>query len=372
MNFTHAAIIPLAGGFSIGATKATGKTPEVIFSYKPFEANDKLYRQYLEEHSINVPYYQIDASSFDIDKIEQQYKNKISITHGTPPCSALSQAAQRKPGTRGSCEINDWMYLSTEFCLNHISPICHIIENAPGLFTSMGVDVRKKLLEIATSYGYSVTFYKTNTIRHGIPQFRPRTFAICYKGPNAPILSSYNKQPLHIIDFLKTIPESASLQDQYVTNEWDISNHEITRYLTKIYGEDWRKTLLEYKTHLTTYDYLVRVGLLQDFLEYQKSLPDANPTVTKNVEHIIRKKAMGMNARINYRVLGVDRDFVYAVIGEMMGRQIHPTENRLLNIREFMTLMGLPFDYEIHNPRDYVKITQNVPVTNDIVTALTD
>jgi hypothetical protein len=45
-----------------------------------------------------------------------------------------------------------------------------------------------------------------------------------------------------------------------------------------------------------------------------------------------------------------------------MGRQLHPTEDRLMNIREFMHLMGLPHDYEVVNPADYVKITQNIPV----------
>jgi len=54
-QFTHGSIIPLAGGFSIGATNIIGKPPEVIFSYKEFESNDKLYLRYLKQHNIEVP-----------------------------------------------------------------------------------------------------------------------------------------------------------------------------------------------------------------------------------------------------------------------------------------------------------------------------
>ena len=130
--------------------------------------------------------------------------------------------------------------------------------------------------------------------------------------------------------------------------------------------------MTDYKYHLTTYDYLQRVNLLDDFLEYQKKLPDASEIVTKNIEHIKRNAAEGRGARINYRVLEVDKDYTYAVIGEMMGKQVHPTGDRLLNMREFMHLMGLPHDYELETQKEYVKISQNVPVKTceDITTEI--
>jgi site-specific DNA-cytosine methylase len=237
-----------------------------------------------------------------------------------------------------------------------------VIENAPVLFTNAGELVRKRLIEIGEKYGYALTFYKTNTLKHGIPQFRPRTFALFFKGKYAPILHYYDKKAPHIIDYLKQIPKNASLQDKYVNEEWDISKFEITKYLIKLYGNDWRKVLLNFRPHLTTYNYLMRKGLLDDFLKFQKTLPDASAIVTKNVEHIKKKMAMGMGSRINYRVLELDKEYVYAVIGEMMGKQIHPVEDRLMNIREFLTLMSMPYDYQIENPKDYVKLSQNVPV----------
>ena len=144
--------------------------------------------------------------------------------------------------------------------------------------------------------------------------------------------------------------------------EWDITKYEITRFLISKYGNNWRNVLLACRTHITTYDFLRRNNLIFEFQKYQKNLEDGTEIVRKNIAHIIKKHSMGMNARINYRVLGLDKDYVYAVIGEMMGRQVHPTEDRIMNIREFMSLMGLPNDYELEGQKEFVKITQNVPV----------
>jgi len=375
MQVTHTAVIPLCGGFSLGASTILKKPPEVIFSYKAFYDNDKLYLRYLKQHNIEVPYYQIDDENLDIDKIIETYKGKINISHGIPPCSALSLCSQLKAGTRTTYESVNWLYKSAEFMFKYISPQVHVVENAPGLFTSSGDEVRNRLIKIGKDFGYAVTFYKTNTLKHGIPQFRPRTFAIFLKGNQAPILNYYNIQAPHISDYLKQIPKTASLQNAYMTEEWDITKWEITKYFKKLYGEDWKNEIYKiYKPHLTSYDYLKRQKLLIDFKDFLQTLPNASEIVKKNLDHVIKKTDVGKNFRLGYRVLGLDRDYVYAVISEMMQRTVHPTKERLMNIREYMHLMGLPFDYELEGSKEYAKITQNVPVKTceDIITEIVE
>jgi hypothetical protein len=163
-------------------------------------------------------------------------------------------------------------------------------------------------------------------------------------------------------------------QDAYVHKEFDITQFEIYKFLKMKHGDNWRTAMHDFRTHLTTYDYLQRKDWLMEFLDWQKKLPEdeRSEIVTKNVEHIFKKSAEGKGARINYRVLGIDKEYMYAVIGEVMGKQVHPTEDRIMNIREFLWLMGLPHDYEIDNSRDYVKLSQNVPVctTEDITTEI--
>lgn len=363
-QLVHGSIIPLAGGFSIGATNIIGEPPKVIFSYGAFESNDRLYLRYLRQHNIDIPYYQLDS----LDKNHMRFIGKkygpIDFFHGIPPCNALSQAAHRAKGSRGTAAPNEWMYKSAEFILCCIEPKVYAFENAPGLFTSSGDIVREKLINIGEKYGYSITFYKTNTIKHGIPQFRPRTFGIFYRGCQAPILNYYDKAMPILSEYLNLIPKEASYQDKYMNPDFDINNYEITHYFKKIYGNDWRNVIYsKYKTHLTSYDYLKRQGLLEDFNNFLKTFPNASEIVKKNTEHVIKKTCDGKNFRLGYRILGLDRDYVYAVISEMMNRTLHPVEDRLINIREHMHLMGLPHDYELENEKEYPKITQNVPVS---------
>jgi site-specific DNA-cytosine methylase len=364
--------VPLAGGFALGNMNIIGKPPEAITSYTPFEANDLLLRRYLKKKGYDVPYYQLDKLSENEQRDLSHLYGRIDFATAVPPCSGLSQAAQRKAGSRATAPPNDWMYESARFLLGKVKPTVYSFENAPTLFTGAGDDVRRRLIEIGKEFGYAVTFYKTNTLYHGVPQFRPRTYGMFYKGEHAPILNSYRRCAPNQLEYLNQIPKEASLQNEYVCNEWDITKFEIFKYLNKLYGKDWRKVMNDYKPHLTTYDYLQRVNLLDDFQAWQKVQPDATEIVTKNIEHIKKKAALGKGARINYRVLEVDKDYTYAVIGEMMGKQVHPVEDRLLNMREHMHLMGLPFDYDLETQKEYVKITQNVPVKTceDITTEI--
>ncbi len=370
----YIAHIPLAGGFALGNMNIIGQPPVAITSYSPFESNDLLYRRYLKKKGYDVPYYVLDKLT-DIEKQElSKLFGTIDFSSSVPPCSGLSQAAQRKKGTRGTAAPNDWMYESARFLIGDIGVTVYAFENAPGLFTGSGDLVREKLIEIGKEFGYSITFYKTNTLKHGIPQYRPRTYGIFYKGENAPILETYNRPYLNSLEYLKLIPKDTKHQDEYVHDEWDITKWEITKYLKQLLGENWRQEMVNFRPHITSYDYLGRKNLLNDFLEFQQSLPDKSDIVTKNIKHIIKNASEGRNARINYRVLGLDKEYIYAVIGEMMHRQVHPSEDRLMNIREHMHMMGLPHDYDLESPKEYVKITQNVPVKTceDITTEIVE
>ena len=51
-----------------------------------------------------------------------------------------------------------------------------------------------------------------------------------------------------------------------------------------------------------------------------------------------------------------------ALIGRNMFNGVHPVENRYLNVREMLHLMGMPHDFEITSPKEVNHIAQNVPV----------
>jgi len=359
-NFKHAAIIPLIGGFSIAATNITKNFPEAIFSYKLFFENDKLYLRYLAKHDKYPPYYQIDQDNFDKDSCKS-YKNLDFIT-GILPCSGLSMSGNLGKGERATSPVNEWMYNAASFVMGILRPIIYTFENAPTLYTDAGEVVRNKLIEIARCNGYTATFYKTDTLLHGIPQKRPRTYIIFYKGKFAPILEYEKKDTINVEEYLKSIPKNATLQDKYATKEPFIDDFEIVRFCKEKFGDNWRQEFLNVRDHLTSYDFLNRKGLLEKFKYFVENEPNPNSSSVKDINHVIKKLSIGKNFRLSHRVLCIDKHHIYSIVGEMMERNIHPVENRRINIREYMHLMGMPHDFDLLESKEYGKLPQNTPV----------
>jgi site-specific DNA-cytosine methylase len=153
------------------------------------------------------------------------------------------------------------------------------------------------------------------------------------------------------------------MQDKYVCEDYDITNYNITQFLTLKYGEGWRKVLLDSKEHIGSYDYLLEKDLMLEFKEYVETREEVDQKCLRDVIHIIKKVSIGKRFRITHKVLLLDKYYVCAVIGELMERNVHPTENRRMNIREYMHLMGMPHNFQIYDKKDYTKLTQNTPVT---------
>jgi len=367
----YVAHVPLIGGFALANQNITKTPPVAITSYSPFKGNDKLYLRYLQKKNIVVPY-------FEIDKLEKEGKvrdvqhliGKLDFVSSILPCNGLSMSGNLKKGERANSPVNDWMYKSAEFILGTLRPTVFVWENAPTLYTGIGECVRNKIMEIARYHGYAGTFYKTDTLLHGVPQRRPRTYVILHKGNNAPILNYYKEESPNVEEFLKSIPKNATLQDKYVTKEPFISDFEIVRFSKMKFGENgWRQAFLDTREHLTSYDFLNRNGLLEEFQKFVLSEENPNPASVKDIAHVIKKIGMGKNFRLSHRVLCIDKHHVYAVIGEMMERNIHPTEDRRINMREYMHLMGMPHDFDLLEPKEYGKLPQNCPVkTNEDIT----
>jgi len=362
----YVAHVPLIGGFALANMNITGTPPVAITSYSPFINNDKLFIRYLQKKNIVVPYFEIDKLGKE-GKIRdvQRLVGKLDFCSAIPPCSGLSMSGNLKKGERATSPVNDWMYKSAEFILGTLRPTIYVFENAPTLYTDIGEPVRNQIKEIARYNGYAGTFYKTDTLLHGIPQRRPRTYTILHKGNKAPILEYFKKDTPSVEEYLKSIPKDATLQDKYATTEPFIKDFEIVKFCKLKFGDNWRQAFLDTRDHLTSYDFLNRNGLLEEYRDYVFDQPDSHPASKKDIEHVIKKLSMGKNFRLSHRVLCIDKHHVYAVIGEMMERNIHPTENRRMNIREYMHLMGMPHDFDLLDSKEFGKLPQNCPVTTN-------
>ena len=357
-------MIPLIGGSAMGCHQATGKKPLGHLSYSPFKKNDSHLVNYWDD----VPYYNIDID----DTIH--LPREVDFVNSVCPCAGLSMlnsgGSSNSEKGRGSDAIqNQWMYKSAEWVLDAVQPKVLWGENAPGLFTKIGEGVVEKLKKIAKEYDYSFSLYKTNTELHGIPQRRIRTFYFFWKSPTVPMMEYISKDCKSLEEYLKLIPKNATQQDE------SILPGKVTE-LFRPYDFILRKEKITHEQFTekigkgTLFNYLIDNKLLDECIDWLKinypnegfsKRADKKNTFIDNLEHIKKKLSMGLgfwDSSPHFFSHSYN-----ALIARNMVNGVHPTENRYLNLREMIHLMGMPNDFELDDIKNINHIAQNVPVT---------
>ncbi len=344
-----AAVVPLIGGQLVGTELATGVPPAEIASFSAFAHNDGWTRRRWP----SVPFRVLD----DGDRLSRRFDLVVSVC----PCAGLSLLSTAKSVSSTRDNRNRWMLESAEYVMGEVRPDVYLGENAPAMFTSMGRSVVHQLLEIARKHGYSATFYRTDTIHHGLPQRRLRTFYMFTRdgGSSSPDLP-FGRVPFPTaLEHLDSIPGDApNLSDPALKNlgEWSIY-----KFLRKLYGDRWRDAGEDPGTrpYPSAYVMLKQKQLVRQFVD-EHGEEDGFARV---MSYSLRKLAEGKGDGVFIYPPVFDRGGAYpAVIKKTVENVIHPREDRFLNAREVMWLMGLPADYEKADGRDLNVICQNVPV----------
>lgn len=364
--------MPLIGGFPIGCEKATKTLPSYILGYNISSYNDGLYVRYMNENrKLNIPYRIVDNPEFDATALPY-----VDIINVTPFCSGLSMlnsSVGKGSKSRGSdAEQNKWIYDSLELSLK-LKPKVVIGENAPGLFTSIGDGVRTKIYEIAKSHGYSVSFVKTTTSLHGLPQRRDRTFYFVWNNKKAPILEYIKRDNPGYFNYLSKFSgeldkEDLAYRTEFVESDWLFRY--VTDDLSKTYKELQEETevsLMEYINTLEKVDeyikFLTKSGAREDLIKTKEKRPIDN--ALRKAIHCKNKISKGLGVW-DYTLKPVHPDAnISALINKNAHLFLHPTEVRTLTLREQAYLMGLPTDFYVDDLKSQT-IGQNVPVNTAV------
>ena len=370
---------PLTGGMYFGTKAATGCDAQWILSYNGLNSpikdkegnvvdggNEYHLTTYLKKHNCMPPYYLFkDRKMFqcDIDTnpeivteegeiVTPDYTN-MDLVVAVPVCSGLSTATIAGDTVKNERNCN-MLFLAT-YTLNVIKPKVYIFENAPTLMSARGEHVRKQLEELAEKTGYSIAYYKTDTRLHHNCQKRPRTFVYFFKGSNVPELKFENAQ-MPVIDFLSQIPTDATQKETLTDSIWA---QVPLKYAKHVFGENWRNKIegdlfefvwKEHEVELKFREWLHNECTEEEIKGYEKYL-----------NHINEKRAEGKGWWVS--TSRYYHDFVPACMHKNVFSIIHATEDRLYNIREWLTLMGMPYDFEMQGKPDvfFPKMGQNVP-----------
>ncbi len=352
-KYKWANIVPLIGGSNFGCYKSTGTKPQYHLSYEAFQKNEA----FLERHWPEIPRININENT-------QLPEDQLDFVNSVCPCAGLSALSTAKTDSSSRKKQNQWMFESAEYVLGTVKPRVYWGENAPGLFTGVGKVTREELYEIGKKHGYSLSFYKTSTSFHGVPQYRNRTFYFYWDARAAPIMNWYDKKSKNLAEYLGEIPESASGQDEFVRGTKLVDNHsyQFTMYKSGMDHHEFMKANDgPNKGVHAFYSWIARNGHIEEAIEWMDERYEDSAD-SKRLKAIKKKLDDGKNFWDNSPAFFYSR--TNALVGRCLQGICHPTEPRFLNIREVMHLMGMPHDFKFspsEKDAGLGMLAQNVP-----------
>lgn len=156
------------GGFDLGFERAGFSH---VACYEILEICGKTLNKNLKNSQINT------GTDGDVKTANwKQYKNKVDIIHGGPPCQPFSIAGDQK----GQLDERDmWPYFIK--AVLEIEPKCFIAENVPGLLDEKFEEYVKDVIENPLKNKYFLKKFILKAEDFGVPQTRSRIFFVGFK-----------------------------------------------------------------------------------------------------------------------------------------------------------------------------------------------
>ena len=356
---------PLIGGMPIGFENAFGCPPKAIITAG--FVNDTHYINYRSD--IPVINMDPDYSFFITDEDKELYYKIIGegvdVLMHVAICSGLSQMNSSNSGSKKRGDANNDqnknMYALTKLGMRMNAKVV-AFENAPAAYTKSGEATIDKLREIANEFKYATQLVKTDTLLHGIPQSRKRTFILFYRDTN-PGLFNYEKKdfPL-LVDYLDEIPRDASHNFLVDTESRDA-------FYWFVLNETKTETMLEAirtidpedkKSTWTTLQLTQKIGFEKAIKYFDNN---GNEKAKKLSKHCLAKINDGKNFWDSSTFLTHQGRYMNAVVNKAAHRMLQPKHERGYTVRELLWLMGHPHDFNMINAdKNWGQVSQNVPV----------
>ena len=344
----YASIVPLVGGETIAMENVFGKRPEYILSYSAFASNDS---QILNHYNNEVPYHVIDEGNGKTDYVD--------VVNTVCPCAGLSSLS---PQASSTSAMNEWMFESAEYVLGKIKPKVFWGENAPRLASKMGEPVVKRLRAIGEANGYVFSIYRTKSILHGLSQVRDRTFYFFWKSDRVPLLGYVRNDHIRIEDHIRSVKRREDDPMNVLTNEKIPSENPYYRYVLEVIEGGITHSAFQDKIEKTTnpMDEIEKHTNYKVVAEWMREQGYENEA--SKCDRKYHKLKAGGN--IMRKTTEIPKDYIGAFVGHFPTNLCHPDEDRYLTVREAMSIMKLPEDFELLSPKANLNhICQNVPVT---------
>ena len=346
---SYASIVPLIGGETIAMENVFGEKPKYFLTFEGFQANEE---HLLNYYNHSVPYLNLSEGA--------SYTEKVDVINTVCPCAGLSSLS---PSASSDNAMNDWMYKSAEYVLTEVKPKVFWGENAPRLASKMGEPVVRRLRKIGEANGYTFSIFKTKSILHGLSQVRDRTFYFFWKDNRVPLFDYVLEQPSMIADDIRAVEKRDNdPMSQILCNDKKPSDDPYYKYILEVIEGGITHSEFSAKIEKTTnvQDYIEEHTTYKEVAKWMREHGYDN--VAKKCDRAYHKLKAGGN--IMRKGVEIPKDKIGAFVGHMPTSLTHPDEDRFLTVRESLSLMKLPNDFQLLNAkRSLNHICQNVPVT---------
>ena len=356
----HAGIVPLIGGELLASDAAYGVKPEYIMSYGAFAANERHLLNHYKKDGYDIPYHVLDA---DDAPAKTDY---VDIVSSVCPCAGLSNY-HSSYGEHN--QNNQWMEKTTRHVLEQVKPKVLWGENAPALATNVGKFMRDKLKQISDEAGYSMTIYITKSLLHGSPQIRRRSFYFFWRRDAfdnmVPVFNTYNRKYPTIRELLESV--KSNFQVEPINQKTPSKDDPYYDYFLREVKGGMSHTDFSATLGPDTFkrpSYSIEGEMLAQGITYEKigkwMRSQGKDREADKCDRRHAKLSSGKNVMMRGTIVPVDH--IGAFVVHMPSVVTHHVEDRYVNYREAMTIMGLPQDYELLDPRQSTNhICQNVP-----------
>lgn len=348
--FKHASIVPLIGGIVIGQEEAFGSRPDYLMSYAPFANHDS---HLVNWYGADVPYLSLDSGQKPFIKAE--------VISTCCPCAGLSMLSH---GYGDHNQNNQWMDTTARYVLGELKPKVFFGENAPGLAGKIGDNVRANLQRIGKENGYTFSIYRTRTLLHGGCQVRERAFYFFWKDIKVPALSFYN-EPYTTIEAMLESAVGNSQRDPINDKTPSVDDPYYTFVLEEIHGGITHREFHDTSEPASARNcdilsYIERKGYTyRQVGEWMRSRGLEKEAVACERRH----EKLSAGGSIMRRGTVVPKEYIGAFVNHYPHKLTHHIEDRYINYREAMTIMGLPQSFELLDPKKNTNhVCQNVPV----------
>ena len=307
-----------AGGLSLGFRRAGFEIVRAVDHWKP--AVDS-YRACIGNHVVR------DEIHLDC-KLPQS-----AVLVGGPPCQGFSSAGRRRDDDRRNSLVSVFARLIAQY-----KPAAFVFENVEGFLTGVRGKFIFQLLEPVIEAGYRVHLRKVNAANYGVPQHRKRVVAVGGLGwePSfpKPTHSAFGAPGAHLGNGRRAIPTPtvadalSILQFPSPEETTVITDHAVTPLM----GDDLRRAEMLQPGQ--------RMRDLPEELWHEsyrrrafRRVMDGTPT----------EKRGGAPAGLR-RLRGDEPS--KAITGGALRDFLHPSEHRILTIRECAVLQTFPLDFE--------------------------